>query len=156
LSSKRGFTLLELLVSVAILGVLTATAFPTYKQFRARAVGAEANQILKNLMDVEVAYFLENDNFYPPTPGDDRWVYDNAATDQAAIEDALNVRIPTGHSLDVRIQNTLDADGNPVCTITINSVGFPIFVEGGTQYEGVMGSIDDQGKRGFSLINPQP
>lgn len=41
-NSKKGFTLLELIVVIVILCILAAVAFPTYKGFIDQAKGAEA------------------------------------------------------------------------------------------------------------------
>ncbi|MBW2104876.1 MAG: prepilin-type N-terminal cleavage/methylation domain-containing protein [Deltaproteobacteria bacterium] len=55
---NTGFTILELLVVVAILGILAATAMPLYNTWQQRAYGSEAALTLKRILDGEIMYFL--------------------------------------------------------------------------------------------------
>lgn len=48
-----GFSLLELLVVVAILGILVATALPRFAEFRAAAYDTRSQQDLRNLAAAE-------------------------------------------------------------------------------------------------------
>jgi len=50
---ERGFSLLELLVVVAILGILVAAALPRFAEFRAAAYDSRSQQDLRNLAAAE-------------------------------------------------------------------------------------------------------
>ena len=50
---ERGFSLLELLVVVAILGILIAAALPRFAEFRAAAYDSRSQQDLRNLAAAE-------------------------------------------------------------------------------------------------------
>ena len=53
-TSHIGFTLIELMVTVAVIGILAAIAYPSYTQYVQRASRAEARSLL-----LENAQFLE-------------------------------------------------------------------------------------------------
>jgi prepilin-type N-terminal cleavage/methylation domain-containing protein len=67
MNKKRqdGFTLIEIMVVIAILGILGATAIPVYRTWQQRSMGAEAQIMGKQIMDAEIVYYLDKNNFYP-------------------------------------------------------------------------------------------
>ncbi len=63
LRNRKGFTLVELMIVVAIIGILAAIAIPNFLSFRMKAKTAEAKSNLGAIRSTEVAYFAEWD-FY--------------------------------------------------------------------------------------------
>lgn len=61
--SKRGFTLIELMIVVAIIGILAAIAIPNFVRFQARAKQGEAKANLKSLFTAQRSYFQEFDAY---------------------------------------------------------------------------------------------
>jgi type IV pilus assembly protein PilA len=49
LHNKKGFTLLELLIVVSIIGVLAVVAIPAYSQYKGRAYAADTKSNLHNI-----------------------------------------------------------------------------------------------------------
>jgi len=58
--NQKGFTLVELLVVVAIIGILAAIAIPQYNQYRSRAYIASMKADAKNLYTAVQAWIADN------------------------------------------------------------------------------------------------
>jgi type IV pilus assembly protein PilA len=60
LRSKKGFTLIELMIVVAIIGILAAIAIPNFLRFQAKSRQSEAKTNLGGIFTAQTAYFSEH------------------------------------------------------------------------------------------------
>lgn len=60
---QRGFSLTELMIVVAIIGVLASIAIPNFMKYQARAKQSEAKSNLVAIHTGEIAYFAENNSY---------------------------------------------------------------------------------------------
>ncbi len=61
LRTQKGFTLIELMIVVAIIGILAAVAIPQYQNFTKKSKASEAKVILDAIITSEAAYYAEQD-----------------------------------------------------------------------------------------------
>ena len=65
--NENGFTLVELLVVVAIIGILAAVAIPQFNKYRMKAYNSAAVEDLRNLISAEEAYYSDHIEYYQYT-----------------------------------------------------------------------------------------
>jgi type IV pilus assembly protein PilA len=63
LRSQKGFTLIELMIVVAIIGILAAIAIPNFLRYQAQSRQAEAKTNLGGIFVAETSYFGEQSRF---------------------------------------------------------------------------------------------
>ena len=68
-ASQKGFTLIELMIVVAIIGILAAIAIPQYKQYTGRSQAAEAITLFSGVKTALGEYYNENGS-WPNASGD--------------------------------------------------------------------------------------
>ena len=61
--SMRGVTLMELMIVVVIIGILTAIAYPSYRQYATRAKRTEAKAALLQIATNQERFYLQNNTY---------------------------------------------------------------------------------------------
>jgi type IV pilus assembly protein PilA len=122
---KSGFTLIELMIVVAIIGILAAIAIPNFIRFQARAKQGEAKANLKSLFTAQRSYFQEKDKYmetindigFGPERGN-RYAYWNGATADFQMRDTVTgSSATTNNSVSVDTFKYQGATTNPAATL---------------------------------------
>lgn len=111
--NKKGFTLVEVMVVIAIMGILAATAIPAYSVIRQRIYGSEAKVMLNQIINAQIAYYLENNEYFKV--GETLSVYNNGAQPENARDEIyknLHLEIPKGHFVEYELLVDENGDFN--------------------------------------------
>lgn len=94
-SRARGFTLIELMVVVTIIGILSAIAFPAYGAYLVRGNRAAAQAYLLSLAQAQAQYFADAHSYAATTSALNMPVPDQVATNYSITIDVPDAVPPS-------------------------------------------------------------
>jgi len=99
-----GFTLIEMMVTVAIVGILAAIAFPAYGRYLVRGNRSAAEGYMLSLAEAQAQYFADARSY---------------TTDPAALNLPVPQQVAANYSI------TIDAPAGPPPTFTVTAAPLP-------------------------------
>jgi prepilin-type N-terminal cleavage/methylation domain-containing protein len=130
-SGRRGFTLIEIMLVVAIIGILSTLAIPAFQRMSARAQKAELHNVLGKVELVFRNNYQNTGVYGPPTTS--AWNPAGPPGPFAAWDPTLagwrDFPFPPDGGLHLRYQYVISPDGK---TLTLNAMGNFVGIPGWT------------------------
>lgn len=117
MEKESGFTLIELVIVIAIIGILAAIAIPAFSSYKIKGYNAQAESALRNAQTAATAFYAENIS---------STAIDNAALIAAGYNDTAGVTLTLGTptSEETLTMEAVHDDGTKVYSIA--SIDSPI------------------------------
>ena len=111
MGNEKGFTLIEIMIAVVVIGLLTSIAIPTFNAYRVKAYNANATSDVRNL-HTHQSMFKNDHGIYAPIA-----VSDKGSTGLISV----NVTMPSGGTELFELRN-LSADTQLIAKTDANKI----------------------------------
>ncbi|WP_460045720.1 type IV pilin protein [Pseudomonas sp. S2_H01] len=126
-SKQRGFTLIELMIAVAIVAILVAIAYPSYTRYVQRGYRAEGLAMLNDAVARTERFYAQNNTYSGATlktiglVADDKVTILNSASSKYQLTFVTGSSSATTYTLQIAPQGT---QANDTCgTMTLDQAG---------------------------------
>jgi len=129
--NERGFTLVELMIVVVIIGILASIAIPKFSTMIGKAKTTEAKQILNQIITLETSYYYANSAYVE---------FDNVDVPE------INFELPPNAKFEYKFEDNGDGTGIATATEAVDLNGDGDTTDGLTlTTDKVQGNLDDGG-----------
>lgn len=118
----RGVTLMELMIVVVVIGILTAIAYPSYRQYAAKAKRNEAKAALLQIATLQERHYLQNATYTADMTKLGFPVSDNFLTDSESYIVDVTAASASAFSATATYQKG-DAEAGKCATFSIDGAG---------------------------------
>jgi prepilin-type N-terminal cleavage/methylation domain-containing protein len=130
--NTKGFTLVELIIVIVIVGILSIVAVPMYRGYTRKAMASEGKALLGGINSSQKVYYAENSSFASSTTGS--LGYDTLLDVDARANKYFGGFTVTGGVDSFTATTTADPSGQAsgiTLTLTASSIGMPTITESG-------------------------
>jgi type IV pilus assembly protein PilE len=145
---RKGFSLIELMVVVAVIAILAAVAIPGYIGQQKRAARTEAYSTLETIRLLEEQFFAENGDYAPNSGTLGTCAKDNNPANITAIQNTISGFRP-GSDLSFSYCIEADVDVTGAATAPNPCFRARAFGNSGTRTDGDVFAIDCNNERTF-------
>lgn len=122
-SKMAGFSLIELMVAVAIVGILAAVAMPSYQEYVRQSNRSAAKSVLLENAQLMEQFYTENNQYKKDIGGNTKTVPLDKSPKSGTTQYTISIAYPTDHSFTLTATPTGTMTGDKCGKLTLKHNG---------------------------------